>query len=131
MLWPLVSTAHRGDEHTVCLPADVVGAGGLQVPMVKLIMSWNIRPGQEQPYFEFIVQEFAPGLMRLGLQTVEVLYTIHGDAPQIVTYVVARDLDTLRKIMQTEEWRRLMDRLLRYVSDYQQKVVYATGRLQF
>ena len=101
------------------------------MPMVKLIMSWNIRPGQEQPYFEFIVQEFAPGLMRLGLQTVEVLYTIHGDAPQIVTYVVARDLETLKKTMQTAEWRRLMDRLQRYVTDYQQKVVYATGRLQF
>ncbi len=99
--------------------------------MVKLIMSWNIRAGQEQSYFEFIVQEFAPGLMRLGLQTVEVLYTIHGNAPQIVTYAVAQDLDTLQKIMRTEEWRRLMEKLQRYVTDYQQKVVYATGRLQF
>ncbi len=99
--------------------------------MVKLIMSWNIRAGQEQPYFEFVVQEFAPGLMRLGLQTVEVLYTIHGNAPQIVTYVVAQDLETLQKIMRTEEWHRLMEKLQRYVTDYRQKVVYATGRLQF
>ena len=99
--------------------------------MVKLIMSWNIRPGREQPYFEFVVQEFAPGLMRLGLQTVEVLYTIHGDAPQIVTYVVAKDLDTLEQTLTSPEWRQLHEKLMEYVTDYHQKVVPARGRLQF
>lgn len=99
--------------------------------MVKLIMSWNIRPGQEQPYFEFIVQDFAPGLMRLGLQTVEVLYTLHGDGPQIVTFVVARDLETLQRTLESTEWQTLLDQLLRYVTDYRQKVVRASGRLQF
>lgn len=99
--------------------------------MVKLIMSWNIRPGREQPYFEFVVQEFAPGLLRLGLQTVEVLYTIHGDAPQIVTYVVAKDLDTLERTMESPEWRKLEEKLLEYVTDYRHKVVPAKGRLQF
>ena len=98
---------------------------------VKLIMSWDIRSGREQPYFEFIVQEFAPGLMRLGLQTVEVLYTIHGDAPQIVTSVVARDQDTLQHTLEGNEWQQLLERLLRYVTNYCQKVVRATGRLQF
>lgn len=101
------------------------------MPMVKLIMSWNIKPGKEQAYFEFVVQEFAPGLMRLGLQTVEVLYTIHGDAPQIVTYVVARDLDLLKAVFSNPEWRSLQEKLFEYVTDYSQKVVYATGRLQF
>ena len=101
------------------------------MPMVKLIMSWNIRAGQEQPYFEFIVQEFAPGLMRLGLQTIEVLYTIHGDAPQIVTYVVAKDLETLQNTLRSSDWQALLDKLFQYVTDYQQKIVYASGRLQF
>lgn len=99
--------------------------------MVKLIMSWNIRPGREQPYFEFVVQEFAPGLLRLGLQTVEVLYTVHGDAPQIVTYVLAKDLDTLERTLRSPEWQKLQEKLLEYVTDYQYKVVPAKGRLQF
>ncbi len=99
--------------------------------MVKLIMSWNIRPGREQPYFEFVVQEFAPALMRLGLQTIEVLYTLHGDAPQIVTYVVAKDLASLEATMKSPEWRRLHERLQEYVTDYREKVVPARGRLQF
>lgn len=99
--------------------------------MVKLIMSWNIKPGKEQQYFEFVVQELAPGLTRLGLRTVEVLYTVYGDAPQIVTYVVAQDLDTLQQILQSPDWHALQERLFEYVTDYQQKIVRATGRLQF
>jgi len=101
------------------------------VSMVKLIMSWNIRPGKEQQYFEFVVQELAPGLTRLGLQTVEVLYTIYGDVPQIVTYVVAKDLDTLQAILRSSEWHALQERLLEFVTDYRQKIVRASGRLQF
>jgi len=35
-------------------------AGGGDNLMFKLLMSWNIRPGYEDEYFEFIVQEFGP-----------------------------------------------------------------------
>ena len=46
--------------------------------MIKLLMSWDIQAGREQPDFEFIVQDFAPGLMRLGLQPTEAWYTVYG-----------------------------------------------------
>ncbi len=36
----------------------------------------------------------------------------------------------MREILAGEEWRRLRERLLDYVSNYQQKVVEATGRFQ-
>ena len=35
---------------------------------VKLLMSWDILPGQEQTYFEFAMQTFAPALIKLGWQ---------------------------------------------------------------
>ena len=53
--------------------------------MMKLLMSWNIRTGREAEYFEFVVKEFAPGLIRLGLQTSEAWYTLYGDCPQMLT----------------------------------------------
>jgi hypothetical protein len=98
--------------------------------MVKLLMSWDIKPGREQPYFEFIVQEFAPGLMRLGLQPTEAWYTVYGKAPQILTGAVTNDLEAMRKILATDDWRGLRDRLQEYVSNYTQKVVEASGRFQ-
>ncbi|MGC8780152.1 MAG: hypothetical protein ACP5UQ_04720, partial [Anaerolineae bacterium] len=67
--------------------------------MYKLLMSWDIKAGREQPYFEFVVQDFAPGLMKLGLQPTEAWYTVYGKGPQILTGAVTRDLETMREIL--------------------------------
>lgn len=98
--------------------------------MVKLLMGWNIVPGRENDYFDFVVQEFEPGLADLGLQTTDVWYTAYGDWPQIITGTVASDLETMRRILASEQWRRLKERLLEYVTDYQQKVIPADGGYQ-
>jgi len=93
-------------------------------------MGWNIVPGRENEYFDFVVQEFEPGLADLGLQTTDVWYTAYGDWPQIITGTVASDLETMRRILASEQWRRLKERLLEYVTDYQQKVIPADGGYQ-
>jgi len=98
--------------------------------MMKLLMSWDIKTGREQPYFEFIVREFAPGLMRLGLQPTEAWYTVYGDGPQILTGGVAGDIDSMNKILDSDEWKELRERLLTFVTNYQQKVVPANGSFQ-
>ncbi len=98
--------------------------------MMKLLMSWDIRAGREAEYFEFAVKEFAPGLIRLGLQTSEVWYTLYGDCPQMLTGCVAEDLPTIQSILKTDEWRELVTKLGEYVTDYQQKIVRATGNFQ-
>jgi hypothetical protein len=98
--------------------------------MVKLLMSWDIKAGREQPYFEFVVREFAPGLMRLGLQPTEAWYTVYGKGAQILTGAVSDDIDTMRRILNGDDWRKLRDQLLEYVSNFQQKVINASGRFQ-
>ncbi len=98
--------------------------------MVKLLLSWDIKPGREQSYFEFVVQEFAPGLTRLGLQTTEAWYTVYGEGPQILTGAVADDLNAMKTILHGEDWAKLRDRLLEYVSNLQQKVIPSSGRFQ-
>ena len=35
---------------------------------VKMLMTWDIIPGREQEYFEFVVRDFIPGVQRLGLE---------------------------------------------------------------
>ncbi len=98
--------------------------------MVKLLMKWDIKSGHEQPYFEFVMQEFAPGLMRLGLQPTEAWYTIYGQGPQILTGVVTNDLETMREILAGAEWRQLRDRLLAHVTNFSHKIIQASGRFQ-
>jgi hypothetical protein len=93
-------------------------------------MSWDIRPGQEQTYFEFAMQTFAPALMRMGWQPTEAWYTLYGHGPQIMTAGITDTVDEMRTILDSEEWEELKDQLLEYVTDFRFKVVPATGRFQ-
>ncbi len=98
--------------------------------MVKLLMTWDIRPGKESEYFEFVVQEFAPKLIRLGIQPTEAWYTVYGDAPQILTGAVTEDRKTMDAILKGEEWQALHDKLLTYVNNFTYKIVTAAGNFQ-
>ncbi len=91
--------------------------------MVRLLMKWDIKMGREQPYFEFIMREFAPGLMQLGIEPSEVWYTIYGDAPQMLTLGDVESLEKLETILQSSGWKRLHEKLLMYVTNYSQRVV--------
>lgn len=98
--------------------------------MVKLLMTWNIRNGLEDEYFEFVMEEFAPGLLELGIQPTDAWYTAYGNRPQILTGGVADDLGSLRQALATKKWRELKLELLTYVTDYSQKTIRASGGFQ-
>ncbi len=97
---------------------------------VKLLMSWNIKPGREQEYFEFVVREWVPGMQRLGLEPTDAWYTLYGQAPQILAGVTADSLKVMRQVLETEEWQALLGQLNTFVDDYAQKVIQATGGFQ-
>ena len=98
--------------------------------MVKLLMSWDIKEETEQEYFEFMMRDFVPGLMRMGIQPTEAWYTVYGDGPQILTGGVADDLETMERILASDEWNRLEAKLLNLVSNFQYKIIRANGRFQ-
>ncbi|NLE76129.1 MAG: hypothetical protein GX605_05185, partial [Chloroflexi bacterium] len=93
--------------------------------MIKLLMSWDIKTGQEASYFEFVVKEFVPGLMNLGLEPTEAWYTVYGDGPQILTGGVTEDLSAMQGILASDDWQKLMAKLAPYVHNYRQKIVRA------
>ncbi len=97
---------------------------------IKLLMSWDIRPGEEQEYFEFVVREFVPGIQKLGIRPTEAWFTQYGEGSQILTGGITEDLQSMRMALATEEWSTLRDRLLNYVTNFNQKVVQATGGFQ-
>ena len=98
--------------------------------MVKLLMSWDLKAGSESDYFEFSVREFIPGIMKLGIQPTEAWYTIFGDGPQILTGGIAEDLATMQSILASEDWQKLRDKLFEYVTNFNFKIVRATGKFQ-
>ncbi|MCB0081648.1 MAG: hypothetical protein KDE54_18070 [Caldilineaceae bacterium] len=98
--------------------------------MVKLLMQWDIKIGREQDFSEFMVREFAPRLMKLGIEPTEILYTMYGEGPQMYASVVVDSRERLLEVMQNESWKRLQSKLQAYVINYTQKIVADSGRFQ-
>ncbi len=92
---------------------------------VKLLMTWDIIPGREQEYFEFVVREFVPGIQRLGIEPSDAWLTTYGKRPQILTGIVADSFDKMRGALDTSEWSTLRDRLLEFVTNFEWRVVQA------
>jgi hypothetical protein len=104
------------------------GKGGISEPMLKLLMQWDIKMGREQEFSEFVVREFAPKLMQLGVEPSEVLYTMYGEGPQMLAIGAVESPEKLQDILQSSGWDRLHRKLLTYVTNYSQKVVRDNGR---
>ncbi|NIS82028.1 MAG: hypothetical protein GTO14_17875 [Anaerolineales bacterium] len=97
---------------------------------IKLLLTWDMVPGREQEYFEFLVREFVPGLQKLGIEPAEAWYTTYGDSPQMLTEFSADDLQQVRQALDTDEWAQLNDRLLEFVTNFNAKIVRASGGFQ-
>jgi len=98
---------------------------------VKVLMTWDIASERDQEYFEFVIGEFIPGIQRLGLQPSEAWATIYGSYPQIQVGLLATDVTQARKVLNSDDWSVLQERLFNYVKNFSCKVVPARGRFQF
>ena len=98
---------------------------------VKLLMMWDIAPDHEQDYFEFVINEFVPGVQHLGLQPTEAWATVFGDYPQIQVSILAEDLPEVQRALSSESWIRLQDKLFALVQNFSYKVIPARNGFQF
>lgn len=97
---------------------------------VKLIMTWDIRQGREQEYFEFVIREFLPGIQRLGLEPSDAWFTMYGDHPQILVGAMSNELEEATQAIESEQWEELTQRLMDYVENFEMKVVQARRGFQ-
>lgn len=95
--------------------------------MFKLLMTWDIQPGREKPYDEFMVNNFIPTLTSLGLEPSEVWYSLWGAGPQIMVGCAIDDKDRLSAILKSERWTALQHKLIAFVVNYRHKVVNDNG----
>ncbi len=96
----------------------------------KLIMRWDVRKETESEYFEFLVHEFIPGLSRLGIDDIQVWYTAYGQVEQKLASGVTPGIEQMQRVLKSEEWQGLVDRLKEYVEGYTQKIIPATRGFQ-
>ena len=97
---------------------------------VKLLMTWDILPGREQEYFEFVVRDFLPEIQKLGLEASDAWYTMYGDQPQIMAAVQSNSMGSLQQILDSSEWDQLILSLMDYVEEFDYKIVQAKSGFQ-
>lgn len=98
--------------------------------MVKLLMQWDIQPGREASYLEFVTQTFTPRLGELGLELSEVWYTYWGESPQLMVGFLSESLEEMGEVLGQPEWTELQGHLQEYVTNYRQKIIPAQGPFQ-
>ena len=98
---------------------------------VKILMSWDIAPGREQEYFEFVVREFLPGVQQLGFTLEGAWATVYGNHPQILVDAVLPDHHEAEKLMHSEKWQNLFGQLQNFILNYSIKIAPARDGFQF
>ena len=98
---------------------------------VKLLMTWDIRPGKEAKYLRFLTQEFVPTIMKLGVEPTDAWYAVaRVQGPEVRTGGVTEDLQTMENILGSSEWKALLEELSGYVTNLTYKIVEHTGEFQ-
>jgi hypothetical protein len=93
-------------------------------------MTWDILPGREQDYFEFVVRDFIPAMQRLGMEVSDAWFTMYGDQPQILAAAQMPSINALNHVLQAPDWQELTNRLLDYVENFDYKIVQSRSGFQ-
>jgi hypothetical protein len=97
---------------------------------VKLLLTWDILPGREQEYFEFVVRDFIPGVQKMGMEPSDAWFTVFGDQPQIMVAMQSASMENMEKILKSSDWDALKSQLLDYIEDFKYKIVPARPGFQ-
>ncbi len=97
---------------------------------IKILMTWDILPGREQEYFEFVVREWIPRMQKLGLQPNDAWYTYYGNQPQIMASALMKTMPDMQNVLESSDWQDLTQELLEYVEDFSYKIVKARSGFQ-
>ncbi len=100
-------------------------------PRVKMLIAYDVVPELQQAYYEFVLGEMIPTAQSLGLVLSEAWHTAYGDYPIRLNGFVARSKEELDRILVGSEWQQLENKLKRFVTGYQRKIVPYREGFQF
>lgn len=98
---------------------------------VKLLLAYSIKPGHENAYRRFVLEEFLPKAQELGLTPTDAWHTAYGQYPSRLIGFVADDLHSVHRATETDEWQVMMKRLEDYAGGVTRRVVRFRGGFQW
>ncbi|MBC7814862.1 MAG: hypothetical protein H7175_27135 [Burkholderiales bacterium] len=101
------------------------------IPRYKLVLTYDIRPDMHELYYQYVTQEFVPGMQEMDLYMLTVWHTAFGDRPLRQVEFVSESLETLQDAFDSERFQALEKRLQTYIFHYSRKVVHFRDGFQF
>ena len=98
---------------------------------VKLLLIYDPVPGRREAYLHYVQGELFPALEHMGLTMCEAWHTAYGAYPLRMAGFLARDRDTLARILASDIFQDLETRLQDYVVNYERKIVPLRPTFQF
>lgn len=97
---------------------------------VKMLLTWDLLPGREQEYFEFVVRDFIPSVQKMGMEPSDAWFTVFGNQPQIMVALQSASMENMENILKSSDWNSLKNQLLDYIEDFNYKIVPARPGFQ-
>lgn len=91
--------------------------------MLKILISYDMQEGREQDCQEYLVNELAPGLAKLGFQMSDVWYTVWGRSPQITSGGEIENLKQAQGIFLSSDWEQLAEGMEELTNNFQVRLV--------
>jgi hypothetical protein len=97
----------------------------------KFNQYFNIIPGREKEYAEFVLKDHLPTMEKLGIKMTGGWRVVVGSGPTIVAEGTATSIVEIAKAIETPEFNRITKRLTsNYVTDYSSRILAPTGRIE-
>lgn len=98
---------------------------------VKLLLTYDLMPGQREAYLLYVRGKFVPALEQMGLKMCEAWHTAYGEHPLRLTGFLASDRDTMEEIVASESFKELEAGFQDYVINYNRKIVPLKATFQY
>jgi len=91
---------------------------------------WDIVPGRQQEYSDFVMTSYNPTLDRIGVKLVGGYYVTVGMGPRVIAVGLAQSLHELEAALASAEYEEITNRLMEFVTHYHSKILIPTGRVK-
>lgn len=97
---------------------------------LKLLLSYDVSTDNVNEYRQFVLQKYVPAMQMMGFQISEAWHTAYGNAPNRLIGFVCQDMETVDRLLESEDWLTLNMQLESLVSGFSYKVVPYKGVFQ-
>lgn len=91
---------------------------------------WDIAPGKQTEYSDFVMTYYNPTLDKIGVKLVGGYYVTVGMGPRIIAVGLAQSLSDLEGALASAEFAEITNRLMEFVTHYHSKILIPTGRVE-